>query len=132
VPEAEPAAAARWLYGSVAGDEPGPLRRILASIVVSISLVFATLLLLASILGSFALIGVALEQLAPAERGTSGVETSWLLIVVTTCAFVGVATVVTWSARRRQRLRADAGQRRAENGSGRKLPANDAGARSTP
>jgi hypothetical protein len=132
VPEAEPAAAARWLYGIVAGDEPGPLRRILASIVVSLSVVVATALFLASILGSFALIGVALDRLAPAERGTSGVETSWQLIAVTTCAFVGVATAVTWSARRRQRLREDAGQRRAGNRSGRRTRADDAGARSTP
>jgi hypothetical protein len=111
VPEAEPAAAARWLYGTIAGTEPRLPRRILAIAVVSLTVVVATALLLGSILGSLALLGVTVDRFAPAGPARGRAATSWLLVVFTTGAFVGIATGVSWSSRRRRGDRTDESER---------------------
>lgn len=100
--QAEPAATARWLYRAVAGDTGGPARRILGAALVLILAVVSAAALLAAVLALLSLVAVAIDRIAPAAATRREPTISWLLVAVTTGAFLAIACAVSWSALRHE------------------------------
>jgi hypothetical protein len=101
VREAEPAAAARWLFRALAGDAWSPARRIVAGSAIAILVVVSTVVALASVLAAFSLIALVVDRLGAPRATQGGPTVSWFLVAVTTTALVGLAVAVSWTSRRR-------------------------------
>jgi hypothetical protein len=102
VRQAEPAAAARWLYRAVAGDARAPALRILGAALVLVLVAVSVVALLASVLAVLSLLAVAIDRIAPAEATRGEPTISWPLVVTTTGVFLVIACAVSWSAIRRE------------------------------
>ena len=100
--QAEPAAAARWLYRAVAGDARDPARRILGATLVLILVVISAAALLAAVLALLSLVAAAIDRIAPAGATRGEPTISWPLVAVTTGVFLAIACAVSWSALRRE------------------------------
>lgn len=99
--QAEPAAAARWLYRAVAGDARDPFRRFLAAALVLVLVVASAATLLVAVPALLTLLAVAIDRIGPPDGARGEPTISWLLVTVTTGVFLAIACAVSWSALRR-------------------------------
>jgi hypothetical protein len=97
----EPAITARWVFRAVAGDAPGPGRRILGGIAVSLLVVVLSIVVPLSVLASLWAIANLLDGNAVAKATTDRPAVAWGLVAVTSLGLVGAAAAVSWTSGRR-------------------------------
>lgn len=99
--QAEPAAFATRLFRILAGHAAAPWRRNLAGIVMAVVAMLSIPVLLGTLLGMVAIIGIALTNVFPIGAAGPGPAVSWWAVWVLTVGFLAVALTVSWTSRRR-------------------------------